>query len=505
MTQGVDQDRRGSHATVSGQGFSWVLLWTILGALVPGTGLIAAGRRLAGGLVLAVLGLGVLALAAAALFGNPVDRIVKLAVNPQQLLILAVAGSFIALVWVAVIVLTNTELRRFASLTTGQGAFSWLVVVALVVGVGVPTYEFSHDALIQRDLINSVFDTKNQDAAPDSSRPNTAKADPWAGKSRVNVLLIGSDAGADRTGTRPDTMILASINPQTGNTLLFSLPRNLENAPFVAGSPGAQRWPNGYNCGDECLLNAIWTWASAGEGLTYYKKYKNPGLRATEDAVEGVTGLTVDTYVMLNLKGFQEFVDAIGGITVDVHKRLPIGGNGDPNSPVYHVATNGWIEAGDNQHLNGFKALWFARSRWAYDDYDRMQRQRCVIGDVVSQTDPVTVAKAFPKIAKALKTNLSTGIPRSDLGAWVDLSTRIKGASVKSLPFTAKVINPGHPDFDKIHELVNKAITASDKPKPTATPTVPGATPSSTSTPKPKPSKTATIDDSKAQDVTKVC
>ena len=49
--------RRGSHANSLGQEYSWVLLWTIIGAMVPGTGLIAAGRRRAGGIVLGILGL----------------------------------------------------------------------------------------------------------------------------------------------------------------------------------------------------------------------------------------------------------------------------------------------------------------------------------------------------------------------------------------------------------------------------------------------------------------
>jgi len=59
---------------------------------------------------------------------------------------------------------------------------------------------------------------------------------------------------------RPDTTILASIDTKTGDTVLFSLPRNLEHVPFVQGSPGNLAWPDGYFCSDQsCLLNAIWT------------------------------------------------------------------------------------------------------------------------------------------------------------------------------------------------------------------------------------------------------
>jgi LCP family protein required for cell wall assembly len=316
----------------------------------------------------------------------------------------------------------------------------------------------------------------------------------------MNVLLIGSDAGADRTGIRPDTMILASIDTKSGNTVLFSLPRSLQHAPFAAGTPGAAAWPDGYYCADQsCLLNAVWTWGSTAPG---YAKYKHPGLQATRDAVEGVTGLKVDTYVMLNLNGFRDFVDAIGKVTVNIKTRLPIGGNGDVNSPLYHVATGGYLEIGNNQKLDGYHALWYARSRWATDDYDRMGRQRCMIGAVIKQAKPVTLAANFAQVAKALKKNLSTGIATSQIDAWVELAQRVKGATTTSLPFTNDVINTVNPDIPAVHKLVQKAITQSEKPKATATAS---PTPSATSSAKPTPTPTKTTNPSKAQDLTSVC
>ena len=63
-------------------------------------------------------------------------------------------------------------------------------------------------------------------ASGDEIQPE--EVDPWAGTPRVNVLLLGGDAGPDRRGLRTDTVILASIDTATGNAVLFSLPRNLE-------------------------------------------------------------------------------------------------------------------------------------------------------------------------------------------------------------------------------------------------------------------------------------
>jgi len=476
-----------------------VLTWTILGALIPGSGLIVAGRRRLGGILLLLIGLGAVALAGLAVTGNPLQKAISLAVNPQQLTLVAVAAGVIGLLWAGLIVLTHQQLSQYATLDTVQRTFSSLVVLALIGGVAVPAYTVGHSALIQRSLINSVFsENGDTEGGATAGGPSSEKADPWADKPRVNVLLIGSDAGKGRIGVRPDTMIVASIDTARGDAVLFSLPRNLERAPFPVGTPGHEAWPNGYNCGDQCLLNAVWTWGADYPG---YQKVapKNPGLRATKDAIEGVTGLQIDTYVMLNLQGFAQFVNAIGGLRVNVDERLPIGGNSE-----HPEQTTGYIEKGKNQKLDGYETLWFARSRWSTNDFDRMRRQRCVIGAVINQSDPVKLALAFPAIAKAAKDNLSTGIPQRDLPAWVELGQRVKSGSVRSLPFTDQVIpNRANPDFDQIHLLVRKALrtvaTATSAPEPSTVSSVSPTKKSRQKTTKP------TADPSKAQDVNAVC
>jgi LCP family protein required for cell wall assembly len=496
--------RRGRHATPLGQGFSWVTVWTIIGAIVPGSGLVAAGRRAFGGFLLALVGLVLAGTAVAFVLGDPVHSAISFAVDTRKLMIMALVVGVGALVWAGLIVLTHVELRRGAHLTGPQRAFSVVVVLALLGGLGLPAYKVGSYALIQRDLLDAV--TAGGQDVGSGLNPDAEKADPWAGIPRMNVLLIGSDAGRGRIGVRPDTLILASIDTRSGNTVLFSLPRGLERAPFPIGSRGAQAWPDGFYCpNDECLLNAVWTWGD-DQGRQYYTNEKNPGLKATQDVVEGVTGLKVDTYAMLNLKGFAEFVNAIGGLRLNVSQRLPIGGNS-----TNRTAVGGWLEAGPNQKLNGYQSLWYARSRWTTSDFDRMRRQRCVIGAVATQADPVKMALKFPEIAAAAKGNISTGIAKDDLQAWVELAQRIQKARVTSLPFTDEVIpDRTNPDFLHIQQLVNQALRKSmQAPKPKAT--APAGTPATagtsagTSTPRPSTSKATGPDPTEAQDVKTVC
>ena len=86
-----------------------------------------------------------------------------------------------------------------------------------------------------------------------------------ADKGRYNVLLIGGDSGADRIGTRPDSMTVASIDADTGRTVLIGLPRNMAKVPFPAGTAMAKQFPEGFQwnkCAAECLLNAVYTYAA---------------------------------------------------------------------------------------------------------------------------------------------------------------------------------------------------------------------------------------------------
>src|SRR5690606_11178819 len=105
---------------------------------------------------------------------------------------------------------------------------------------------------------------------------------------RINVLLLGGDAGKNRVGLRPDSLTVASIDAETGRTVLFSLPRNLEDTPFPEGSPMRQKFPDGFGCPDHsCMLNAVYTYATDHPDL--YPGVEDPGVQATKEAVEGAT------------------------------------------------------------------------------------------------------------------------------------------------------------------------------------------------------------------------
>ena len=278
---------------------------------------------------------------------------------------------------------------------------------------------------------------------------------------RYNVLLLGGDSGPDRSGVRPDSLTVASIDQETGRTVLVGLPRNLQDVPFPDGTVMDQEFPNGFNCDDACYLNGVNTWANDHADKFPASYGDEPGIDATKEAVEQITGLKINYYAMVNMHGFSKLVDAVGGLEMNVQQRTAIGGIGSP--------VRGYIEAGQ-QNLTGDQALWYSRSRVDNSDFDRMGRQKCVMSAMLQQLNPKSVLLNAEEIAESSKALLTTDIPQSDLGAFMDLALKARSQPISSASLVPPIIYTGNPDYDKVRTLIDTAIGKADgTAKPVAT------------------------------------
>ncbi|MGW5361815.1 LCP family protein [Actinopolymorpha pittospori] len=459
--------------------FTKALLLTILGTLIPGVGLLAAGRRKLGAAVLAIA---ILLAGFGVYLATAQQRaILHWAVQSEALLVIGIVLPTIGLAWMIVIVGTYRSLRPW-KISPLQRIGGSALVTLLALAVLAPLAVGGRYAQVQKGVVEDVFAGATSKSA---TRPkNATAADPWAGQDRVNLLLLGGDGGDDRQGIRPDSLQVASIDTHTGNTVLFSLPRNLEKVPFPPDSPLADAYPNGVYAGDgdqlEWMINSIYrNVPTQHPGLL---DSDNPGADATKLAVGAALGIKLDYYVLINLKGFQELVNALGGITVNINEKVAIGGAMDEG-----IRPHDYLQPGPDQHLDGYHALWFARGRYGADDYQRMERQRCAMKAIIDQSNPATVLTRYERIAKTSKQIVLTDIPGSLLPAFVDLSMRVKGGEIKSIAFTNKIIKPWDPDYDLIHSKVRTAITASTATKASAKPR-----PSTSDPAKPTPTKAPT-------------
>jgi len=485
---------------------------TIAGTVLPGLGFLLARRKVAGGLVLlAFLGLGYVILASV-LFER--QAVLALLLKPSTLRIIAGALAVGAVLWVCVIVLTHLWLRP-NNLSPVRRGIGGALVAVLSFAVSAPLAVGAVYAGTSANTMGTVF--KSTDDSKSATRPSngpTAEAnDPWAGIDRLNILLLGGDSdGGKRFGLRTDTVMVASIDTKTGDTTLISLPRNTGRMPFPKDSVLHQHYPYGFTNGNgddaEFMLNAMYDNVPAALGKDILGETDNVGADVLKLSVGEALGLKIDYYVLIDIQGFTKMIDALGGITVNINERVAMGGSTDAHRP-----PSKWLEPGPDQHLNGKEAMWFARGRYgaANGDFDRMDRQRCVIDAVIKQANPANVVTRYEAIAREGGQLIMTDITQEELPAFVELSMRVKNGQVRSVVFKHGVQGfiSGNPDFAMMRERVAKAIkeTAARPGSSSTKPKTPSSPSSGSSTKKPsKPSSSSTSSTPPAsEDTTDAC
>jgi len=426
---------------------AWWLV--VLNILIPGAAQVVAGNRRMGRFGLgATLVLWVLVVAG--VVGYLVNRalLISVVTNPIMLWVLVAALVFYAVLW---IVLTFDMLRlvRLVNVApSARGFVGGLAVVALVVTAGGAGFAAAN-AVSAIGVLDTVFSGGQIEAPIDG---------------RYNILLLGGDAGPDRLGMRPDSISVVSIDAETGQAVIFGIPRNMEQVPFVEGSPLYGPFPDGYDCGDECLVSYLYTYGQEHPELypDAALKGSQPGIEATRDAAEGILGLTLQYYVLIDMQGFAQLIDALGGIDIDVAERLPYGSNTYDNGAPAPPA--GYIEAGA-QHMNGETALWYARSRYGSNDYQRMDRQRQVQEAMLRQFEPANMVLKFQGVAAAGAQVISTDIPQPMLGHFIDLGAKTRELPIVKLNFVPPEFDGVNPDFGYIQQRVDEA-TAPVTPAP---------------------------------------
>lgn len=463
--------------------FGASLGWAVAGTIVPGLGLTRTRWRVFGWVM---FGLAVALLVAGGALARLAPTMALAAlVLPNMLTVAWVAIVVFGVLWVGSIAATHLMLRP-AEPRWWQRLLGSVVVGLLAAVVAVPSFAGAKAIHETSLLIDQVFG--HHDGAPQDKddEPFGTVTDPWANKPRLNVLVLGGDAGADRTGTRTDTVILASIDTRSGDTVLFSLPRQTQRIPFPAGSKLAEVFPNGFTSGranDQAYaLNAIYESVPQMAPDAIPAGVEDPGAEALKLGVGAALGLKVDYYAMVNMEGFVEFINALGGITVNINVPVPVGGK----NPTVVGGRDGfppdrWLVPGPNQHLNGEDALWFARGRYRTDDYARMSRQRCVIQAVVQQANPTNVLTNYEALAKAGREIVSSDVPNRRLPGMVDLALRVKDGTMTSVSFENDKdgFYTSNPDWELLRQQVQRAL---NPPPPTPSPS---ATPVETGTPQP--------------------
>jgi anionic cell wall polymer biosynthesis LytR-Cps2A-Psr (LCP) family protein len=120
-------------------------------------------------------------------------------------------------------------------------------------------------------------------------------------------------------------------------------------------------------------------------------------------SIEANFDIDVDYYVRLDFQAFVALVDAVGGLDIEVPHNLVDTQYPTPDYGVMEVRFEaGW------QHMDGERALIYARTRHADDDYQRAERQQLVISALAGKLiNPFNWPAAWIAIQSHTETNLS--------------------------------------------------------------------------------------------------
>ncbi|WP_104091216.1 LCP family protein [Arthrobacter sp. GMC3] len=434
---------------------AWLLL--ILTLVLPGSAQIVAGNKRLGRLALrCTLVVWALVIAAVVLALVQRETLLNLFTNPVTSLMIIVVLAAVAVGW-AFMFLNTLMIIRPTLLAPGmRGIVSAALVVLMVLTSG----SLGYGAFLINSGRNAITDIF-------ASGPDMAPVD-----GRYNFLVMGGDAGEDRSGRRPDSIVVVSVDAKTGASATISIPRNLQNAQFSPDSPLWRIYPDGYNCGDDCIINFLYTDVT-NDHKDLYPNAQDPGAAAMMDAAGGILGLKIQGYVLVDMAGFSKLIDALGGVKINVGGWVPLTGNDIPGTD-RHEPPTGWIAPG-LQTLDGYHALWYARSRQWVLDYSRSQRQQCIQAAMLKQMDPATVLTKFNSIADAGAKVIESDIPAGQLGSFVSLALK-----AKNHPLARLTIGPPdfpetfstYPDFNAVHkrvqELLNPAAVTPAAPAPKA-------------------------------------
>jgi LCP family protein required for cell wall assembly len=245
----------------------------------------------------------------------------------------------------------------------------------------------------------------------------------WNGTDRLNILLIGADE--QNGGHRTDTMITVSIDPTTGQVVMFQLPRDTVDVPVPPGAPRSV-WGSTYSN----KINAFFSSASARSDA-FPGTVATRGYNGLKSILGYLYGLDIQYYVEVNFEGFQKVVDALGGVTVNV--QVPVLDDNFPEAASHRERL--YVPAGV-QHMTGAQALEYSRSRKSTSDFDRGARQQRVIVSLRRQLDIGQAMQNIDALAGAIGQSVRTDIPRDLVPQLLGLADKVDTRSIRSVIFT---------------------------------------------------------------------
>jgi LCP family protein required for cell wall assembly len=292
-----------------------------------------------------------------------------------------------------VVLAVGSVLTLVATVLSGAG---WLTLTKLTSNIS--TIDVTND-------LGSARPTKVTPTAPESYDP-------------LNILIMGTDtrtgqgsgfgnAADTSSGTgHSDTVILLHVSGDRTWSLGVSLPRD--------------SWVTRPECGPN----------SAGRTITgkFNAAFAVGGPACTIKAVEALTNVRIDHFIVVDFSGFKSVVDSLGGVPICLAH------------PINDIKSHFSMGAGTHV-LDGDQALAFARLRHNIgdgSDTSRIDRQQVFMSSVVRTatsagvlTDPLKLYDVLDSVTKSLTVDKALG----SVDALKSLALSLQGLSPRTIKF----------------------------------------------------------------------
>jgi len=230
---------------------------------------------------------------------------------------------------------------------------------------------------------------------------------------RLTFLVLGESGG------NTDTMMVWTYDPKTQDASVLSVPRDT----FVGSNPSKARASDKIN--------------------EAYKSGTDP-MNAVK-AVNQITGLNIQNYILIDTNGIKALVDEIGGINFNV----PINMDYDDTSQNLHIHLKKGM-----QPLNGAQVEALTRFRhnnngttypsdYGVEDFGRERTQRDVIKTIAAKMINIKNVTRIGSIINILKSHVKTNMDLNSVKDYIPYAMDINLDSVKmeQLPVTPKTLN----------------------------------------------------------------
>lgn len=254
----------------------------------------------------------------------------------------------------------------------------------------------------------------------------------------LQFLILGESTGMS------DTIIVCKYNPKTQQASLLSIPRDTFTGDKKSSARASHK------------INSLYSYGETPE--------------KTLDAVNKITGLNIEKYILVDTKALRELVDIIGGVEFDV----PIDMKYDDYSQDLHIN----LKKG-YQTLNGKQAEQVARFRhnnngstysyeYGNEDYGRMRTQRNLIIAIAKQTIKAKNITEIGKIIDTMKSNIKTNIDLKAIKDYIPYAVQINLDTIETaqLPGESDKVNGiwfFFNDKEETEEIVNKLFKGIDQ------------------------------------------